>query len=59
MVKVDIPLSYLLGIIAGLEQLSAKGLRYPIPPYGINNDLRAGMGVSYESFSYESFSYES
>ena len=54
MVKVDIPLSYLLGIIAGLEQLSAKGLRYPIPPYGINNDLRASMGVSYESFSYES-----
>jgi hypothetical protein len=36
-------------VIAGLEQLSVNGLRYPIPQYGINNDVRAGMGVSYES----------
>jgi hypothetical protein len=27
---------------------SAKnGLRYPIAPYGIQSDVRAGMGVSY------------
>ena len=24
-----------------------NGLRYPIAPYGVNNDARAGMGVSY------------
>jgi hypothetical protein len=49
MVKVEIPPGYLLGIIAGLEQLSANGLCYLIPTYGINNDVRAGTGVSYES----------
>jgi hypothetical protein len=30
-----------------MKALSANGLRYPIPPYGIQNDVRAGMGVSY------------
>ena len=44
-----IPPGFLPKVIAGLEQLSANGLRYPIPQYGINNDVRAGMGVSYES----------
>lgn len=29
--------------------LSRNGLRYPIAPYGVNNDARAGMGVSYGS----------
>lgn len=43
-----IPPGFLPKVIAGLEQLSANGLRYPIPQYGINNDVRAGMGVSYE-----------
>ena len=43
-----IPPHFLPKVIAGLEQLSANGLRYPIPQYGINNDVRAGMGVSYE-----------
>ena len=38
---------YLPGIIAGLETLARNGLRYPIAPYGVNNDVRAGMGVSY------------
>jgi uncharacterized protein (DUF169 family) len=27
--------------------LFINGLRYPIAPYGVNNDVRAGMGVSY------------
>jgi len=27
--------------------LAKNGLRYPIPPYGIQSDVRAGMGVSY------------
>jgi hypothetical protein len=35
------------GGIEGLEALSRNGLRYPIAPYGVNSDARAGMGVSY------------
>jgi hypothetical protein len=34
-------------VIDGLRALSRNGLRYPIPPYGINTDARAGLGVSY------------
>ena len=43
-----IPPSFLPKIIVGLDALSRNGLRYPIPPYGVNNDARAGMGVSYD-----------
>ena len=43
-----LPPGYLPGVIAGLDRLSRNGLRYPIPPYGVNNDVRAGMGVSYD-----------
>ena len=39
--------TYLVKAIAGMKQLSKNGLRYPIAPYGIQNDVRAGMGVSY------------
>ncbi len=42
-----IPPSFLPKIIIGLDALSKNGLRYPIPQYGVNNDVRAGMGVSY------------
>jgi uncharacterized protein (DUF169 family) len=42
-----LPPSFLPKIIAGLEALSSNGLRYPIPQYGVNNDVRAGMGVTY------------
>jgi len=42
-----IPPSYLPKVVAGLEALSKNGLRYPIPQYGVNNDVRAGMGMSY------------
>jgi uncharacterized protein (DUF169 family) len=42
-----IPPRYLPKVIAGLEALAKNGLRYPIAPYGVNNDVRAGMGVSY------------
>jgi uncharacterized protein (DUF169 family) len=42
-----LPPEYLPKIIDGLEHLSRNGLRYPIAPYGINNDARVGMGVSY------------
>ena len=44
-----IPPDYLPKVIAGLHSLSKNGLRYPIPPYGVNNDVRAGMGVSYSN----------
>lgn len=42
-----IPPSYLPRVVEGLERLSRNGLRYPIPQYGINNDVRTGMNVSY------------
>ncbi len=44
-----LPPRYLPKTLAGLEALSSNGLRYPIAPYGVNNDVRAGMGVSYGS----------
>jgi len=43
-----IPPSFLPKTIAGMQALSRNGLRYPIPQYGVNNDVRAGMGVSYQ-----------
>ena len=39
--------SHLAKAIAGMKQLAKNGLRYPIAPYGIQNDVRAGMSVSY------------
>jgi uncharacterized protein (DUF169 family) len=39
--------SHLAKAIAGMKELSKNGLRYPIPPYGIQSDVRSGMGVSY------------
>jgi uncharacterized protein (DUF169 family) len=42
-----IPPHFLPKVIQGLEALAGNGLRYPIPSYGVNNDARAGMGVSY------------
>ncbi|MCY3818094.1 MAG: DUF169 domain-containing protein [Gammaproteobacteria bacterium] len=44
-----IPPGFLPKVIDGLDHLSRNGLRYPIAPYGVNNDARAGMGVSYGS----------
>ena len=42
-----IPPHFLPKVIDGLDHLSRNGLRYPIPQYGSNNDVRAGMNVSY------------
>lgn len=42
-----IPPGYLAKVIDGLAHLSANGLRYPIPQYGIQTDARAGLGFSY------------
>jgi uncharacterized protein (DUF169 family) len=33
--------------VTGMQALAKNGLRYPIPPYGIQNDPSAGMGQSY------------
>jgi len=38
----------LLVSVQGMEALSRNGLRYPIPPYGIQSDARAGLGASYD-----------
>jgi uncharacterized protein (DUF169 family) len=42
-----LPPDYLAKAIAGMEALSKNGLRYPFPQYGIQQDVRAGMAVSY------------
>ena len=33
--------------VLGVERLAGNGLRYPIPPYGVQMDVRAGMARSY------------
>ena len=35
--------------ISGMETLAKNGFRYPFPQYGIQQDARAGLGVSYPS----------
>ena len=42
-----LPPDQLLQAITGMEALGKNGLRYPFPQYGIQQDVRAGMGVSY------------
>jgi uncharacterized protein (DUF169 family) len=42
-----LPPDYLPKAIEGMEALSKNGLRYPFPQYGIQQDVRAGMAVSY------------
>lgn len=42
-----LPPEYLPKAIAGMNALTRNGLRYPIPPYGIQSDARAGLGASY------------
>ena len=42
-----IPPHFLPRVLDGLDALSRNGLRYPIPPYGVQSDARAGLGRSY------------
>jgi len=42
-----LPPRYLPKIIEGLAALSKNGLRYPVPPFGIQSDAGAGLAVSY------------
>ena len=41
------PPRYLPKMLEGLAALSKNGLRYPVPPYGIQSDAGAGLAVSY------------
>jgi uncharacterized protein (DUF169 family) len=38
---------HLAKAVEGMKALAKNGLRYPIAPYGIQSDVRAGMGASY------------
>ena len=33
--------------LEGMQALAKNGLRYPVPPYGIQQDVREGMAASY------------
>ena len=41
------PPEHLLQAIAGMRALAKNGFRYPFPQYGVQQDVRAGMAVSY------------
>ena len=41
------PIEHLRKAIAGMKALSKNGFRYPFAQYGIQQDVRAGMAVSY------------
>jgi len=41
------PPEYLVKAIEGMKALSKNGFRYPFPQYGVQQDVRAGMAVSY------------
>ncbi len=41
------PPEYLVKAIEGMRALSKNGFRYPFPQYGVQQDVRAGMAVSY------------
>ena len=44
-----LPPRYLPVAIDGLKALSKTGIRYPIAPYGIQNDVRAGLVSVYKT----------
>ena len=41
------PPEYLIKAIDGMKALGKNGFRYPFPQYGVQQDVRAGMAVSY------------
>ena len=43
-----LPPKYLPIAIEGLKALAKNGIRYPIPPYGVQMDVRAGLFASYQ-----------
>ena len=42
-----LPPEYLAKAITGMRALAKNGFRYPFPQYGVQQDVRAGMAVSY------------
>ena len=42
-----LPPRFLPKVVAGLAALARNGLRYPVPPYGIQADAAAGLAASY------------
>ena len=42
-----LPPDMLTKAIEGMEALARNGFRYPFPQYGIQQDVRDGMAVSY------------
>jgi uncharacterized protein (DUF169 family) len=46
-----LPPELLAKALAGMQALAKNGLRYPFPPYGIQQDVREGMAASYPSGS--------
>lgn len=42
-----LPPSEIIKAMNGMQVLAKNGLRYPFPQYGIQQDVRAGMSVSY------------
>lgn len=42
-----LPPEYIPKAVAGMRALAKNGLRYPLPQYGIQHDVREGMAVSY------------
>jgi uncharacterized protein (DUF169 family) len=42
------PPAYIVKILDGIKKLSKNGMRYPATQYGIQQDVRAGMSVSYD-----------
>lgn len=43
-----LPPALIAQAMAGMQALARNGLRYPVPQYGIQQDARAGLGVSYQ-----------
>ena len=43
-----LPPRYLPIAIEGLKALAKNGIRYPVAPYGIQNDVRAGLVATYD-----------
>ncbi|MBW7923140.1 MAG: DUF169 domain-containing protein [Burkholderiaceae bacterium] len=42
-----LPPAMIVKALAGMQALARNGLRYPFPQYGIQQDVRAGLSVSY------------
>jgi uncharacterized protein (DUF169 family) len=44
---VSLRMEHILEVLAGLEWLSQRGIRYPIPPYGVQCDPAKAFQVNY------------